>query len=542
LKDTTMNMQRLLILRGLPEALKAFRSDKDFEGRLVEALRTHLSAGPRDSLYYQDRGTEDGQAFVIYLFNRADPSAPGIPIYPGDENMYRVPYAVTPGGALEFSFGAPEKVRERRDYVPEGEIAKAGPVANRPGLALDPLTHRWKKVGGMHDGDAMLQATDRRNMLAQHLKSAGYNVRHEPGHTGTTYIEHGNKTAAVQTSDDGDGLIATHHHTGDAMDSEWHGIDHHEDMHKFIRGLGHPAEALKAKAKGDNLTMDMFGGGAPAAAKPAATEAAAAPGLMEPRKGEVKAQEHDAQRQAHLDAAARLSGSPLGSPGHALHSDHMNAANLHGFAAKEHRGFADEGVKNAASAKARAASAQVGATPGDPTHGGRLVAQKVTDRAGHQTTRYKKTGEADTPVKVKDAQAGVEHKIPQAPAKTRGKAETEALATAAKAGPVADGTADWQMSDAHHAASQRHLAAARALYDAADKVKDPTEMKALGDAHSAAAEAHSKARKQHDADRRKESSPEGERLTKIANEASAAAAAAHPEAKARALHGLHPST
>jgi hypothetical protein len=31
-------------------------------------------------------------------------------------------------------------------------------------------------------------------------------------------------------------------------------------------------------------------------------------------------------------------------------------------------------------------------------------------------------------------------------------------------------------------------------------------------------------------------------LTKIANEASAAAAAAHPEAKARALHGLHPNT
>lgn len=254
-----MDMQRLLILRGLPEALKAFRSDKDFEGRLVEALRTHLSAGPRDSLYYQDRGTEDGQAFVIYLFNRADPSSSGIcQVYPGDECLYRVPYAVTPGGALEFSFGAPQKVRERRDYVPEGEIAKAGPVANRPGLALDPLTHRWKKVGGMHDGDAMLQATDRRNMLAQHLKSAGYNVRHDPGHTGTTYIEHGNKTAAVQTSDDGDGLIATHHHTGDAMDSEWHGIDHHEDMHKFLRGLGHPSEAAKAGplANAPGLALD----------------------------------------------------------------------------------------------------------------------------------------------------------------------------------------------------------------------------------------------------------------------------------------------
>lgn len=102
------------------------------------------------------------------------------------------------------------------------------------------------------------------------------------------------------------------------------------------------------------------------------------PELAAPRKGEAKAAEHDKLQSAHLAAARGFEMSFPGSKGHELHTAHTSAAKAHALAAREWRGFADIGIKNAASAKANAESARVGMVD-KPAKGTKKSMSSITD-------------------------------------------------------------------------------------------------------------------------------------------------------------------
>ena len=143
---------------------------------------------------------------------------------------------------------------------------------------------------------------------------------------------------------------------------------HHLEMHAGANADGQLADE-EALFQAKRLGMP-----AAPAKEPAAMDSA----LAAPLKGEAKAAEHDKLQNAHLAAARGFEMSFPGSKGHELHTAHTSAAKAHALAAREWRGFADEGAKNAASAKADAESARVGM--GDkPSKGTKKSMSSITD-------------------------------------------------------------------------------------------------------------------------------------------------------------------
>jgi len=163
-----------------------------------------------------------------------------------------------------------DKVNLIRTNLAEPEAAKAGPIANRPGLMLDPLSHRWKRAGqaGAPWG-AVGRAHQRRGVMIGELQHKGIQAESPSHYADPTDFRHGDgKIGRIEVDDDGR-LMGTHdlypeHGQPGEVEGEhgfrtqWTHLATHAHAQRFLDAVQPSQEGWKAIDKKDKQTLSMF--------------------------------------------------------------------------------------------------------------------------------------------------------------------------------------------------------------------------------------------------------------------------------------------